>query len=142
MQVIETDSLLFELPDKYILCGEDDKDDEDILQEIFGNVDGSFYLFFVNNANKLLTVLHSMPDNRLPCLILLDYNMPQLNGAEVLQELKKFPRYERIPKVIWSTSGSITFRNTCLQLGANEYLIKPSNVNDLLTLARHILSFC
>ena len=130
------------LPAKFILFGEDDIDDEDLLREIIGSIDESFYLFFVNNGRKLLEMLKEMPDNHLPCLIVLDYNMPELTGAEILKEIKKEDRYAGIPKVIWSTSNSETFRRTCIEAGANEYLIKPSNVHDLVNAARHMLSLC
>jgi len=130
------------LPAKFILFGEDDIDDEDLLREIMGNIDESFYLLFMDNGRKLLDRLNELPDNHLPCLIVLDYNMPELNGAEILKEIKKNSRYASIPKVIWSTSNSETFRRTCLEAGANEYLIKPSNVNDLVGVARHMLSLC
>ena len=134
--------LIPDLPAKFILFGEDDIDDEDLLKEIIGGIDESFYLLFVNNGRKLLEMLSEMPDNHLPCLIVLDYNMPELNGAEILREIKKDGRYTQIPKVIWSTSNSETFKRSCLEAGANEYLIKPSNVSDLVSAARHMLSLC
>ena len=130
------------LPAKFILLGEDDIDDEDLLREIITGIDASYYLLFVNNGRRLLEMLNEMPENHLPCLIVLDYNMPELNGAEILQEIKQVSRYASVPKVIWSTSNSETFRKTCLEAGANEYLIKPSNVNDLVSAARHMLSLC
>jgi CheY-like chemotaxis protein len=130
------------LPAKFILLGEDDIDDEDLLREIIGNIDESFYLLFMDNGRKLLERLNELPDNHLPCLIVLDYNMPELNGAEILTEIRKNSRYTSIPKVIWSTSNSEMFRRTCIEAGANEYLIKPSNVNDLVDVARHMLSLC
>lgn len=134
--------LIANLPAKFILFGEDDIDDEDLLREIIGNIDDSFYLLFVGNGRNLLDMLNELPDNHLPCLIVLDYNMPELNGAEILKEIKKYIRYASIPKVIWSTSNSETFRRTCIEAGANEYLIKPSNVNDLVNAARFMLSLC
>ena len=83
-----------------------------------------------------------MPDDRLPCLLVLDYNMPELNGAEILLELKKDRRYDSIPKVIWSTSGSDTYKSICLALGAKDYIMKPSNVKDFEDTVRHIVSYC
>jgi CheY-like chemotaxis protein len=80
------------------LCGEDDKDDEDLLQEIFFSVDESFALVFVNNGRKLLAAVDQLPDDGLPCLLILDYNMPELNGAEILKELKKISATIKSPK--------------------------------------------
>lgn len=129
-------------PSKFILFGEDDKDDEDFLKEIFSDIDNSFFLQFVNNGRKLITFLNQVPADRLPRLLVLDYNMPELNGAEILRILQQQDRYKSIPKIIWSTSGSEVYKKKCLELGADEYIIKPSNVNDLKNIIHHMLSIC
>jgi CheY-like chemotaxis protein len=131
-----------QIPSKFILCGEDDKDDEDLVKEIFSSVDESFSLHFVNNGRKLVATLEQLPDDGLPCLLVLDYNMPELNGAEILKELKKINRYDSIPKIIWSTSGAEMYKQLCLNLGAADYVIKPSNVNDLQQIVRYMISHC
>jgi len=133
---------LTQLPSKYILCGEDDKDDEDLLQEIFSTVDQNYALYFVNNGRKLVTTLDQLPQESLPCLLVLDYNMPELNGAEILTELNKDDRYSSIPKIIWSTSGAEKYKKLCLDLGATDYVIKPSNVNDLRKIVQYMISYC
>ena len=127
---------------KLILFGEDDLDEVDFLKEIFYNINESFSLQFINNGRNLLNTLAAMPVEQLPCLIVLDYNMPGLNGAEILKELKQNPRYDAIPKIIWSTSGSDVYKKICLDSGANDYIIKPANLRELETIARHMLSFC
>lgn len=130
-------------PTKFILLGEDDVDDEELLREVFSSADPSYSLVFVNNGKKVVSTLGEMATNgNFPCLIVLDYNIPTLNGAEVLQELKKDKRFNNIPKIIWSTSNSDTYRTHCLELGASDYLIKPSNMQTLTELARYMLSFC
>jgi CheY-like chemotaxis protein len=131
-----------ELPDKFILCGEDDKDDEDLLAEIFSGVDKSFALYFVNNGRKLVSTLHTLPDDKLPCLLVLDYNMPELNGAEILRTLREEARYANIPKVIWSTSGADLYKQMCLNLGALNYVIKPSNMRELQEVVKYMISLC
>jgi len=127
---------------KLVLIGEDDIDDQEFLIEMFASIDDSFKLVFALNGTKVLDYLEKCKDDGLPCLILLDYNMPEKNGAEILEELKLDHRYASIPKVIWSTSRSQTYKDICLELGANDYVIKPSNVNDFVEVIRYILSFC
>ncbi len=127
---------------KFILFGEDDKDDEDFLKELFADIDNSYSLRFISNGRKLVSTLEQMPAEQLPSLLVLDYNMPELNGAEILRSLQENPRYDPLPKIIWSTSGSEVYKKRCLELGAREYIIKPSNVNDLADVVRHMLSFC
>lgn len=127
---------------KFIVLGEDDADDEEILKEVFTAVDNSFELEFINNGRKLIACLEQLDDRNLPCIIILDYNMPELNGAEILDELRRKKRYDHIPKIIWSTSGSDTYKQKCLQLGASEYLTKPSSFQGLTEVARYMLSLC
>jgi CheY-like chemotaxis protein len=125
-----------------IIFGEDDIDDIDFLKETFSTVDDSFALLFIDKGRKLITTLEELQDHELPCLLVLDYNMPELNGAEILTQLKLSERYTSIPKIIWSTSGSDTYKNKCLSLGAVDYVIKPVNVKDYIETVRYMLSFC
>lgn len=125
-----------------IIFGEDDIDDIDFLKETFSVLDNSFDLLFIDKGRKLLAMLEALADNELPCLLVLDYNMPELNGAEILEHLKLNDRYEPIPKIIWSTSGSDTYKNKCLELGAVDYVIKPDNVKDFVETVRFMLTFC
>jgi len=127
---------------KFILMGEDDADDEELIREVFSSIDGSYIIQFVNNGRRIVSNLDKLSDEQLPCLIVLDYNMPELNGADILRELKSNMRYDKIPKIIWSTSGSETYRKLCLELGANEYILKPTSVNSLREIARYMLSIC
>lgn len=127
---------------KLILIGEDDLDDQEFLKETFTSIDPSFSIVFAANGSEILNYLEKNSHQHLPCLILLDYNMPGLNGVEILKELKSREHFNAIPKIIWSTSRSTNYRDVCLQLGAHEYLVKPSNVNDLVETCRYMLSTC
>ena len=134
--------VISKLSSKLIMFGEDDLDEVDFLKEIFSSLDASFSFLFFNNGRKLIAGLELLPVDRLPCLIVLDYNMPELNGAEILKVLRQNGRYNSIPKIIWSTSGSEIYKKLCLESGANDYLIKPSNIKELEDIARRLLSFC
>ena len=126
---------------KFILLGEDDIDDQEILEEIFSTVDSNCSLQFFNNGKKVLSHLESSKDN-LPCLIVLDFNMPELNGADILKILSQDQRYHKIPKIIWSTSDAPVFRSMCLELGASDYLVKPSKITALQNMVKHMLTYC
>lgn len=130
------------MPSKFILLGEDDPDDQEMLTEVFASIDKSFILFFVNNGKEVLSLLEKLREDQMPCLIVLDYNMPGLNGADILREIGGNPQYGDIPKIVWSTSSSEKFKNTCLELGAADYVIKPSSSTDLEKIARYMLSLC
>jgi len=129
------------LPSKFILLGEDDIDDQEILEEIFSTEDTSLNLQFFNNGHKVISHLEDAADN-LPCLIVLDFNMPELNGAEILKKLSENDRFNSIPKIVWSTSDSPVYKAMCLELGACDYLVKPSSINALRDIVKQILSYC
>ena len=130
------------LPSKFILLGEDDPDDQELLTEVFSSIDNSFTLLFVNSGQEVLSALEKLKDEQQPCLIVLDYNMPGLNGADILKEINRIERYNKIPKIIWSTSGSEKYKQICLGLGAADYVLKPSNNEDLIKVAQYMLSLC
>jgi CheY-like chemotaxis protein len=125
-----------------ILIGEDDIDDQEILTEIFKEFHQSFELQFIGSGKKLISYLMNMEQDGLPCLILLDYNMPELNGEEILKRINEDKRFASIPKIVWSTSNSANYRERCIKAGAMEYLVKPSTIQSLKDTLRHILSFC
>lgn len=130
------------VPTKYILLGEDDIDDEEIIEEIFFAIDPSLQVQFIDNGQKLISYLEEVTDNLLPCLIILDFNMPGLNGAEILKNLNHNQRVQHVPKIIWSTSNAPAYKKMCLELGARDYLVKPSRIKDLEQMIRHMLSYC
>ena len=129
-------------PAKFILLGEDDEDDRDMLKEAFVALDQSLVVLFVNNGKEILSALDKLPAESMPCLIVVDYNMPGMNGAEILKEINAHEKYKDIPKIVWSTSGADKYKQTCLQLGAADYVIKPSTDGDLLEMAKYMLSIC
>lgn len=125
--------------EKLILIGEDDMDDKEIIEEAFAEIDPSVKVHFVNNGKKLLSFVEEATADALPSLIVIDYNMPGLNAAEILQSLDGKTKVKNIPKVIWSTSGATQYKNACLALGAYDYLVKPSGIDELEDLVKYLL---
>ena len=127
---------------RFILIGEDDPDDQVLLEDIFTKVDREMALLFVNSGIEIINTLEMLPENHHPCLLVLDYNMPGLNGSEILKLINSKEQFMNIPKILWSTSDSERYRSVCLQLGAVDYIIKPSSINELERIARYMLSVC
>ncbi len=72
-------------------------------------------------------------------LILTDINMADINGLELVAFVKKNEAYRSIPLVIVSTEGSERDRDKGLALGADAYLVKPFNPEDLRRIAQDLL---
>src|SRR5688572_30584762 len=72
---------------QHILLAEDDEDDQELLKEAFSKADPSCKLHIEDNGRNALQYLEQLSDNALPRIIILDYNMPELNGGQVLEKL-------------------------------------------------------
>lgn len=81
-----------------------------------------------NSSNGLYLAATEKPD-----LIICDINMPELDGFEVLRQLRQNPAVSNIPVLFLSFEADIASRQRALQLGANGYLTKPVNLNELLS---------
>lgn len=125
----------------FIFLAEDDIDDQEILVECFRNLVPDITVRVETNGRKAVKTLEGL-DDHLPCLIVLDYNLPEVDGSEILKHLKEDERYDKIPKVVWSTSNSELFQTRSLSLGAMAYFVKPVDINGVNNLAREMLSFC
>ncbi|MBI3755927.1 MAG: response regulator [Deltaproteobacteria bacterium] len=72
-------------------------------------------------------------------LIITDINMPDINGLELVSFVKKNPGYKHIPLIIITTEGSERDKEKGLSLGADEYLVKPFNPEELQKLVKKYL---
>ncbi|MFZ2283172.1 MAG: response regulator [Lutibacter sp.] len=73
-----------------------------------------------------------------PSVILLDLNLPKINGLEVLKILKDHPEYKSIPVVILTTSSQSSDMETAYLLGVNSYIIKPVSFEKFMEVATQI----
>jgi CheY-like chemotaxis protein len=125
-----------------ILIADDDREDSELLEEAILDIEPGALVNHVLNGKKAIDFLNNCADNDLPCLIILDYNMPEMTGAEVLNWLCSQHRYEGIPKVILSTSKAQAYVRECKENGAMDYFVKPYNMKELDELSKKMLSLC
>lgn len=125
----------------FVLLAEDDLDDQEFLKEALLNEDASLHLECINNGRKLIDYLHVLPPEEFPDIIVLDYNIPELSGIEILKILNADQRYATIPKIVWSTSGSPLFKSQSIEMGVMDYITKPSDLNSFIAVAKRIISF-
>lgn len=92
----------------------------------------------VTEAQSGFAALKILPRERFD-LILTDINMPDINGLELVNFVKRSQQYKETPLFIISTEGSERDRDKGMQLGANEYLVKPFEPEQLLSLVKKYL---
>ncbi len=127
---------------KKILLADDDEDDKIILKDAIDQISKEDLIFFTENGEETLQVLNEITSPKeLPSLIVLDLNMPKLNGTETLRQIKNDERFRNIPVIIYSTSINPMEKEKCLYLGAHSYITKPISFQESLNTAKFFISF-
>jgi CheY-like chemotaxis protein len=127
---------------KHVIIVDDDIEDHLILQDYFKVVGMENAVKFLHNGQDAIVYLEDLEENeKLPQLIVLDLNMPILNGTQTLLQIKGNQRLKDIPVIILSTSANENEKRKCLSFGAIEYLVKPITYDDGLTMVRRFTSF-
>ena len=109
-----------------VFIADDDEDDRFLLDNAFKKSSPGSQLMFAEDGRELLDTLAQTQHE--PCLIILDLNMPRLDGLETLKMLRDHPRYQHIPIVVLTTSSSSEDRNRAMALGADDFITKPMNL--------------
>lgn len=119
----------------HILFVDDDEEDHLIMLQYFREQHKDQHIRFIKNGRDAIRFLEGVPqESPLPCLIVLDLNMPIMNGTQTLLEMKRNRRFKEIPVIILSTSENENEKRKCLSLGAREYLVKPTTYDEGLRL--------
>ena len=130
-----------------VLMADDDRDDCLMVEEALRGAPGVDHVRFVDDGADLLDYLSrrgrygSEADSPRPGLILLDLNMPKIDGREALRAIKADERSRKIPVVVLTTSQAEEDIRVVYDLGAAGYITKPASfarlVEMLETLARY-----
>ncbi len=127
-----------------MLLVDDNPADLDLTSEVLGSCKPGFHVNAVSDGVEAISFLRRqgkfahMPS---PDLIVLDLNLPRMDGREVLSEIKCDPDLARIPVVIFTTSQASSDINRSYALGANCYLPKPGNLPDFRLVVQSMSEF-
>jgi CheY-like chemotaxis protein len=120
-----------------ILVIDDDTEDRMLMQEMFCEIGAPDAAHYAESGEAALSYLEGLSNDELPSVIILDLNMPKLNGTQVLKLLKTDDRFKNITVIIYSTSVNLIEKEQTLKLGAHSYVIKPSSYEACLEKARY-----
>ena len=115
----------------YILIVDDDLEDSEMLAEKFRRKHYRVPVQCLPNSQQAFSFLESRAEDDLPVILVTDFQMPNLNGAEFLKLLQFDHRYDNLVKVVLSTSGDTGLVDECIRYGATECLIKPNDLGQL-----------
>ncbi|NTS42984.1 response regulator [Flavisolibacter sp. BT320] len=125
-----------------ILWADDDADDRQVICEIVSAYSDKYHVLEVEDGSEVLSYLHAIKDKqKLPCLVVLDINMPKLNGTETLASIKRDERYKDLTVAVFTTSNSALDRKICERYGA-PMLTKPSSYEDFREAVAELLQMC
>lgn len=108
-----------------ILLVEDDSVDIMTVKRCFKKLKIPNKLIVAQNGEMALELLAENIANPHPCIVLLDINMPKMNGLEFLQHIKNSPDFKQIPIIMLTSSKEETDISRCFELGIAGYLLKP-----------------
>ncbi len=128
---------------KVILYADDDADDREFLADALHEANADVEVVFAENGLQALEYLNTLKENtaKLPCLIVLDINMPFLDGKETFERIKKDNTLQTVPVIVFSSSEKPQDKDMFSKQGI-EYFIKPSNISYMNSIASHMLSVC
>lgn len=125
-----------------ILWADDDADDLFIIKDIFGSYEVKHQVVEANNGREAIDYLHSATcPSQFPCLVVLDINMPLMNGKDALTMIKNEPRFASVTVVVFTTSDNEKDRRFCEQFGV-EMFSKPHTYQGFKGMIDKLLTLC
>lgn len=124
--------------DLVIFYADDDEDDREFFCEAIDELYDSSKLVTLEDGDGLLNALRNPPPT--PSLVFLDLNMPGKTGFDVLKEIRTLERFKNIPVIVVSTSSDEKTISITKELGANYYIPKPTDYDDLKKSLKYALN--
>jgi chemotaxis family two-component system response regulator Rcp1 len=127
-----------------ILLVEDSPSDAHLMREVLGETKWLKHLHVVKDGVEALNFLHRQGKYEYaprPALILLDLNLPKLDGKELLAAIKTDPHLQLIPVVVLTTSATPADILNSYKLHANSYIVKPLDLDDFIEVVQAIVHF-
>jgi two-component system response regulator len=134
---------------KKILLVEDSKDDVLLIQRAFNKTKlaEKFELIIAQDGNQALTYLHDLEissisqQGKIPMILLLDLNLPKMNGFEILQRIRSNDKTKLIPVIVFTSSKEDQDITKSYLLGANSYVRKPIDSDKFTSVLQQIISY-
>lgn len=120
-----------------LLLVEDDQVDAMTVKRAFKEIHIANRLEIVSNGSEALSFLRNS-ENETPCIILLDLNMPKMNGVEFLKIKNQDENIRRIPVIVLTTSEEEQDRANSFDLGIAGYMVKPVDYRSFVDVVKTI----
>ena len=121
-----------------IFLADDDEDDRFIFKEALKEIQVPTRLLTANDGEQLMAALNTLTGN-LPDVLFLDLNMPRKNGFQCLREIRQNKNLRSLRTIIFSTSYEKEVIELLFKAGADHYIKKPTEFNELKKVIERVL---
>ncbi len=121
-----------------IVLAEDDEDDRTFFQDAISIIHPHATVNIANDGEKLLNYLDSVSE--IPDIIFLDLHMPRINGIECICDIRSKEKFNEVPIVMFTISGTAPDMLESKRCGANVYIKKSGSFNQLVETLRGLLT--
>ena len=129
-------------PKNIVFYADDDTDDLELVRDAFDKFTNNVEVVTAKDGVQALAYLQSLNDFTLaPCLIILDVNMPLLNGRDVLKKIKEMPPISSVPVVLFSTSSSTLDKEFAKKYNAG-FVTKPLDISQMEMITELFIDHC
>ncbi|MBN2829277.1 MAG: response regulator [Candidatus Cloacimonetes bacterium] len=121
-----------------LLIVEDDLEDQVLIRRSLNHGEFDDEIHFVENGEKAIDYLFNRNEFSdiskypFPDILFLDLRMPKIDGFQVLEKIRKNPKYLDLPIYVFTTSNYERDKLKCYDLGANEFVTKPMSYQEFL----------
>ncbi len=125
-----------------ILYADDDIDDLQLVQDAFAQYNDHVEVVTATDGVKALSYIESISAyDPAPCLIILDINMPRMNGKEVLMNIREMDRFKDIPVILFTTSSQPQDKAFAAQNKAG-FITKPLDIRQMEIITDQFINHC
>jgi CheY-like chemotaxis protein len=129
-------------PKNVVLYADDDPDDLTLVKEAFEQYANNVEVVTASDGGQALSYLKKIAGSeQFPCLIILDVNMPVVDGKEVLVKLRNLDHYQDVPVVLFTTSSSQIDKNFAARYNAG-FITKPLNMKQMEFITDQFIEHC
>ncbi|MCF2487658.1 response regulator [Dyadobacter sp. CY347] len=118
---------------------DDDEDDRMLIKDALQEANPNLTVIEAENGKELIENVKDAGDIS-GTVVLVDMNMPKMNGIEAIQEIRAEPGLEKLPAVMMSTSSNPELKKKALAAGADDFIVKPNTFKALLDITKSILA--
>ena len=125
-----------------VFYADDDLDDLELVKDAFAQYSKNVEVLTATDGSKALSYLSNLKKyDTLPCLIILDVNMPVINGKETLLRLREIEHFQDVPVVLFTTSSQPMDKSFAKKYNAG-FITKPIDVKQMEVIADQFIEHC